>query len=313
MAQINKNALLCICIPIYNRLNYLDRMLSRFLEDKDLFDDTINLIVSDNCSQEDLQSCCKFYQDQGLNLLYHRNEENLGSNGNFLWCFENAVGKYIWLLGSDDIPKSGNLQRLVNYLECKDYGLFHISIVSKRQGITEYSDAEEMAVAVNYWITFMSSNIISTSSLQNIRLAPYKETWLVQVPAYLNACCMSNINAVLGFKEFFESESDALNNGGYNLFKVFVTNLYGIYEEFIDKSLLSRKVFNRIIKIEYKEFLVYYIIQLLIHRKECNFQLEGSWNALRKYYGRKPYAYYYLIKRLFRNLIQFSLRVIKHH
>lgn len=67
------------------------------------------------------------------------------------------------------------------------------------------------------------------------------------------------------------------------------------------------------IKIEYKEFLVYYIIQLLIHRKECNFQLEGSWNALRKYYGRKPYAYYYLIKRLFRNLIQFSLGVIKHH
>ena len=34
--------ILSICIPIYNRLSYLEKMLSRFFEDKDLFDEEIS-------------------------------------------------------------------------------------------------------------------------------------------------------------------------------------------------------------------------------------------------------------------------------
>ena len=46
----NKQPLLSLCIPIYNRLEYLKRMLERFLEDKILFEETIDLLISDNCS-----------------------------------------------------------------------------------------------------------------------------------------------------------------------------------------------------------------------------------------------------------------------
>lgn len=61
MAQIETKPLLSICIPIYNRLSYLERMLDRFLEEKELFESRIELYISDNCSEDDLQSCCSLY------------------------------------------------------------------------------------------------------------------------------------------------------------------------------------------------------------------------------------------------------------
>lgn len=103
----NNQPLLSICIPIYNRLSYLEKMLSRFLEDKDLFQTEIDLMISDNASQDDLKSCIDKYEKLGLNIRYNRNETNLGPDGNFLYCFNHVSGRYCWLLGSDDIPVEG--------------------------------------------------------------------------------------------------------------------------------------------------------------------------------------------------------------
>lgn len=44
MAQIEKKPVLSLCIPIYNRIAYLERQLTRFLEDKQLFEEQVQLI-----------------------------------------------------------------------------------------------------------------------------------------------------------------------------------------------------------------------------------------------------------------------------
>lgn len=298
MEKYLKGPLLCLCIPIYNRQSYLIRMLDRFLEDADLFDDNIELLISDNCSQEDLESICENYKKRGLKLLFHRNEENLGSNGNFLWCFNNGKCKYLWLLGSDDIPKRGVLRKIVSYLNNNDYGLVHLSINPREKELNTYFDANEMAVAVSYWITFMSSNIILTSTLNPLDLLEYKDTWIVQVPAYLNACLVSPRNAVLYFGYPFEKENDNKNNGGYNLFQVFIENLFLIYNDFVNKGLLSKQAFEKIKKDEYRRFLLHYIVNYLIFKKSQKhyFDLDNSWSILFKHYGRYFYAYYYLLE-----------------
>lgn len=311
MAQIISQPILSLCIPIYNRLKYLERQLARFVEDKDLFGDQIQLIISDNCSTDDLQSCCKKYQQQGLKLQYHRNDTNLGADGNFDWCFHHAIGKYVWLLGSDDIPVKGLLPEVVEYLSSNDYGLFHLSQRRMDQDLTIYNDSGEMAVAVNYWITFMSANIIRTESLKSVVLSEYKNSFMIQVPAYLNACCSNKRNAILYMPQVFEKETDVANNGGYNLFLVFVVNLYGIYESFVKKGLLPLWAFDKMIKIEYRDFLLGFIIRQLILRRKRNFSTVGGWQILWKYYGLKPYAYYYLIKRFLKMGIDSILRYIK--
>lgn len=298
MAQVTQQPLLSICIPIYNRLSFLERQLNRMLEDKELFEEQIQLIISDNCSTDDLKSCCEKYQQHGLTLTYHRNETNLGPDGNFDWCFHHVDGKYVWLLGSDDIPMKGLLREILEVLEGVGYGLVHLSITPRNERLRIYRNDNGILADINVWITFMSANIIRTDSVRHFDLKEYMGSYMIQVPAYLNACLSIEDNALLYLGQLFEEDSDAANNGGYNLFKVFVGNLFGIYKEFVDKGVLSEQTYERIKKVEYKVFLVSYIVKLLVLRKRGNFDTNDSWRILWKHYGNKPYAYYYLIRQL---------------
>lgn len=298
------NPLLSICIPIYNRLPYLERQLTRLLEDKDLFEEKIQLIVSDNCSEDDLSSCCRKYRDYGLNLTYNRNPINLGSNGNFEWCFENVKGKYTWLLGSDDIPVPGCVRKVIDQLEREEYGLLHLSMIPGDKALTIYNNYD-MVEAVSYWITYMSSNIFASKYIQSVNIHNYCDTWLIQVPVYLKACLSSNKNLMMNIGHPFEYNNDALNNGGYNFFRVFIENLLGIYNEFVEKGLLPKQSFLRIKKKEYKEYLVGFIVDTLILRapRRKKFDMADSWKIIWTHYGNKPYAYYYTVKHLARRLL----------
>ena len=303
MAQIKEKPLLSICIPIYNRLSYLERMLERFYEEKELFDSKIELFISDNCSEDDPQSCCNRFSEMGLRLNYHRNDTNLGMDGNFINCFKSANGKYVWLLGSDDIPQKGRLKTICEILSTqKDYGLLHISVEksSKDEHIIEVNNKEALLEELHVWITFISGNIVKSNYMRDVIFEKYRGTMISQVPLYIHAIVSSKINAVY-YANVFEQGNDAANNGGYNIFHVFVENLFYIFQEFESNNVIPRATFEIIKKNEYKEFLVDYIIRLLILHKHSNFNTKDAWKILWRHYGRNPYAYYYLLIALLKH------------
>ena len=312
MAQIIEQPILSLCIPIYNRLSYLERQLARMLEDKDLFKNQIQLIISDNFSTDDLRSCCEKYQQKGLNLIFHRNETNIGPDGNFEWCFRHADGKYVWLLGSDDIPVSGMLRDLLAELEGRDYGIVHLSTCSNKEPSSIYSHDETIVADIGVWITFMSANIIRTQSLKTIDLSDYVGSFMIQVPAYLNAALTASQNSILFLGQLFEKDTDGANNGGYNLFQVFVENLFGIYEQFVSKGLMSNQTFELTKRMEYKNWLVNFVIDLLILKKSRrkNFDMTNSWLILHKHYGNYSYFYYYTIMTFIRKIIKCGVKQI---
>lgn len=291
----NKQPLLSLCIPIYNRLEYLKRMLERFLEDKILFEETIDLLISDNCSTDDLESCVNEFKSKGLKITYNRNQKNLGSDGNFLYCFNHAKGKYCWLLGSDDIPVKGFLNSLVTVLQGKEYGLVHLNHHSDGLSqLFEYSDNQKMVENIAHWITFMSSNIINTKNIAFINSNQYMDTYLIQVPYYLYSCLNSPVNAIYKYS-CFEKDDDSANNGSYNLFQVFVQNLFDVYERFYQQKMLSRKVIENIKRNEYEHFLFPFIKDLLVLKKKSNFDKKHAWHILFRCYGLKWYFYSYPI------------------
>ena len=291
----NKQPLLSLCIPIYNRLEYLKRMLERFLEDKILFEETIDLLISDNCSTDDLESCVNEFKSKGLKITYNRNQKNLGPDGNFLYCFNHAKGKYCWLLGSDDIPVKGFLNSLVTVLQGKEYGLVHLNHHSDGLSqLFEYSDNQKMVENIAHWITFMSSNIINTKNIAFINSNQYMDTYLIQVPYYLYSCLNSPVNAIYKYS-CFEKDDDSANNGSYNLFQVFVQNLFDVYERFYLQKMLSRKVIENIKRNEYEHFLFPFIKDLLVLKKKSNFDKKHAWHILFRCYGLKWYFYSYPI------------------
>lgn len=300
-----KKPLLSICIPIYNRLVFLERMLERFVEDKSLFKEDIELIISDNCSEEDLESCIRKYQNAGLSITYFRQSANLGPDKNFETLFGMAKGKYFWLLGSDDIPVKGFLPKLLEVLRDTDYGLLHVksygNLLDGR--CTVYDDQNAFVEKVGYWITFQSANVFRTEIISNVPVSDYEGTNLIQVPVFLTSAFSFSKNAVLEYA-CYEKESDEANNGGYNFFKVFVNNLFVIYGEFVRKGLLNARSLKKIKKNEYQEFIIPFIFKLYFSKSNKNLKVKNGKTILLKYYWNCPYAYWYLVKEFFGRIIR---------
>lgn len=300
---MNNKKILSICIPIYDREAYLERMLSRFEEDKELFDEKIELIISDNHSKDNLELIIKKYQNKGLNLNYFKQIENLGPDGNFLFCFSKATGRYCWLLGSDDIPTSGFLKYLIQELEIDmDFGLVFLRLRQFNEKWYRYEktkeiyseiqlDNQKMISDINVYITFMSSSIFKTETLQSLDLRNYMGTNLIQVPVYVKSCLTSDKNLIINYNYCFEVDKDNVNTGNYNLFKVLIVNLFAIMQQFVEEGLLSKDAFERFKKKEYKSNIIQNTFIALILKKDKIHNLEGGWRILWKYYGKKLYAY----------------------
>lgn len=290
--------LLAINIPIYNRNVYLERMLSRFLEDQDLFEEKVSLYISDNCSEESLSDTVQAFQDKGLKVDYHRNETNVGGDGNIVNCFRREGGRYVWVLGSDDVPCPGVVREIVRVLESgPEYGVMHVSSKVGEKGLTEYDEADVFFETIHVWVTFISGNIVNQRFISQVPLEKYLSTSFAQVPLYLTAGFKLGKNAVLSL-EAFENETDASGNGGYNIFRVFCDNLLGLLQASVKDNCLSQASFLRIKKAVFKDFTVKYIIPFLIVKRKNNFDVSGAWGILFRNYGRHLYSYWFLLSEI---------------
>lgn len=136
---MHKTKLLSICIPTYNRADFLIETLDSLvcqMNEENL--DLIEICISDNCSSDTTENDLKNYisKHSKLTFNFNRNEKNLGADLNFLKVIDIAHGKYCWFLGSDDKLKQGALEKILieiqtnsdidlyimNRTECDVYG-----------------------------------------------------------------------------------------------------------------------------------------------------------------------------------------------
>ena len=82
---------LSICIPTYNRAEYLDKSLHSLTKQKRFYE--IEVVISDNCSTDNTEEVVKKYQKQYNNIFYHKNTENIFDK-NFPTVLMKAHGLY---------------------------------------------------------------------------------------------------------------------------------------------------------------------------------------------------------------------------
>jgi rhamnosyltransferase len=108
--------LLTIAIPTYGRAPFLRELLACLrLQLKD--QPTVELLISDNASPDETAEVVREFEHSGLELRYICNEINIGPDANFLQCFEQAAGRYVWVFGDDDLILDGGLSTVVKLLE----------------------------------------------------------------------------------------------------------------------------------------------------------------------------------------------------
>lgn len=113
--------LLAICIPNYNRINKLERLVRTVVEkisDKNLFD-KVQLCISDDCSMENPDSLIEDIKilNPDVDIVYKRNTRNMGMDYNFLQSVMISDSKYCWIVGNDDLPTEDGIEICLDVLQ----------------------------------------------------------------------------------------------------------------------------------------------------------------------------------------------------
>lgn len=247
--------LLSICIPTYNRRKFLERNINALLPQ---LNDDIEVIISNNCSSDDTEEYCKTLDSR---IAYHKQSENTGFDGNFLWLMDNAKGKYIIILSDDDYLEEGAVERLVSFLDGKEIGLGIINSRShlKNGRITDllYGDGENIEYSENQisdflerigiQLTFISGLVFNRDLLKKVtNKSQYKNTCLLQTCVAFK-CLEYNKKTALIRSVACIAEND--NSSGYNFYQVFIKNWHDILFKIGKNSGLPKKslvnVYNR--------------------------------------------------------------------
>lgn len=295
--------ILSLCIPTYNRDWCVKQQIERLEHCSSSLFEKLEIIISDNCSTDNTQQIVEEAISRGFPCRYSRNEVNLGMDGNFVSCFRMAKAKYVWLLGDDDWITIDSLEKIVSFLDCDiDYGLVHIN-VRKRNGddFIIYDNDDEYCRQVSYYFTFISSNIAQTKYVKDVQFEKYMGTWFTLIPLYFESLHREPKNVICNLP-VFEGGKDAQRNGGYNLFQVFISNYLNLLKEFRSKKMISSNTYSYMKKNIFEEFLIYYIIRLLIHKEDTNFERNGGWAIVFRYYWVNMYFYITIGKRAFSSI-----------
>lgn len=107
--------LLSICIPTYNRKDCLIQCLESIVNKQDLSE--IEIVISDNASSDGTNEIMKEYLIKYPNIIYFRNDENIGFDKNVLKVISLASGKYCLFIGDDDAFFDQSLTNTIDILK----------------------------------------------------------------------------------------------------------------------------------------------------------------------------------------------------
>lgn len=158
--------LLTIAIPTYNRKEFINIALESIYSQ---YDKRVEVIVSDNCSTDGTEEYIRLKYPQ---VNYYKNEKNVGME-NFQRCYKRANGKFVWLLGDDDVITEGSLAYILDFLDINQnlslIFLNHTSFSGIYKGLNNCTEA---------FIKNINTDIVTDKKTEFIKYAKYQLTFI---------------------------------------------------------------------------------------------------------------------------------------
>ena len=145
---MEKNILLSICIPTYNRAKFLEFCLSRMMSQvtPDL---PVEVIVSDNFSTDNtLEVAEKYLKFPNFKLV--KQIQNIGPMKNGLELVRvHAKGKFCWYVGDDDYVVPGSIQNILELLKRDvDFVFLNLKVFNIANDLVRYSQNKSVEFEV---------------------------------------------------------------------------------------------------------------------------------------------------------------------
>lgn len=189
---------LSICIPTYNRGAFIGRLLESIATQAG-YGCELEVVVSDNASDDDTAMVVEQYRRRLPSLVYHLEATNVGADRNYLKAVALASGDYCWLMGSDDLVEPGGIGAVERILASNSEvgGLYlrrnayDFALQNKiTQPISDHLYAEDTTIsgsdqiftALGQFVGYLSANVVDRRLWQHVvdhhDLTDYCNAWV---------------------------------------------------------------------------------------------------------------------------------------
>lgn len=287
----NKQPLLSICIPTYNRASILENTLKTYVNDTD-FDETVEIVISDNCSTDETHEVGIRYSQLYKNVKYYRNEVNVRDK-NFYLVMGRATGKYVKLNNDTVTLKKGKLGKMKSCIQDADEStqLLFPKLAPFRNVSTtlKASTPTELIKYISFNSTWLSTygmwksdydKICSDTDDYSCQLMQVE--WLFRISQNKQYC--------LYFDDYYEVY-ETKNKGSYNFFGVFTDNYFKILREHLGHSFAYEFEKYRI----FSKYLVPFIYNSFIGGGKFSYDYSGITKCYFRHYWYHLYVYFFLV------------------
>lgn len=288
---MNENKpLLSICIPTYNRAEYLEKTLKSIIRQPEFNLENVEIIISDNCSSDTTKHLCESISEKYANVKYFCNKENI-SDRNFSLVLGRASGVFRKLCNDTLIFNDGALGRLLIIAENEKNNKPVIFTTNRncRDADTVIS-LESFLYNVSYYITWIGGVCIWGDDWDEFASSEEgctEKLW--QVPFLLRY--ISSRKKVLIYNQvLFTSQSVDKKDISYGLYKVFYTNYLNYVRKYVDQGLVSTQCFEWLEKDLLYGFFSVWMINYEVNKNDFLYsQTEDLKKSIRDTYNNKSY------------------------
>jgi abequosyltransferase len=295
----NKQPLLTVAIPTYNRPFFLEQTLKQLHQELEVCaPNSVEVLVSDNFSSDNTESIIEQAIKNGLILRYIRNGENLGSDANIAQCFNLATGKYVLILGDDDLFVDGALSFLLDQLKPELYGVVCLRPYGFNKDFRQehpgsggserlYMDAGSFLAVIGSLMTLISACVVHKAIIPAVDARNFCGENLVQVHLVIRATLAAEKNL---FLNRYLIACKRNNSGGYDRSKVFVENLGNILDSYQALGLTKKAK----LAIERGLMISYFPYYLFKQRLDCSGDIMATYCTFNKRYNGRLCFYIWL-------------------
>jgi len=278
--------LLSIAIPTYNRAKWLRLCLDELLPQIIAVGNHVDVTVYDNASPDNTAELVQTYINMGSQVSYVRNAENIGSDRNIAQCFNLAKGRYVLILGDDDVILEGGLLKLTDLLAANDFGVAFISAYGYNNNFKQekpeqatvqplvFKDKNAFVKKCATNAAFISSLIINRKIMKDVDANQYVGTALVQTHLFYEA--ISRESKSLYVSEYLIA-AKRIESRDYNVINIFTIEFNRALQYLVLKGL-DQETINQINRKLLWYFLPIHLINL--RKTQSKTSIDFSYTAL---------------------------------
>lgn len=233
---------LSIAIPTYNRARYLEANLNHLNRELRTIGEFVEVLVLDNNSTDLTESVVERAKRKGLEVNYVRRENNIGSDENIHDCFMRARGRYVLVMGDDDLLVDGALPKVLlavgtgaGVISLNSFGYTHDPKNEKPFSLSNqtriYTSPSKFLAKLGIGMTFISACVVNRDIYFDSPIEKKRYPYLSHVSKLIVVALSAKKNAIVNDYLIAAKRDNSPHN--YDFWQTFGVTYFDILDELV--------------------------------------------------------------------------------